>query len=76
VYSLYDNNVYAAYAITMKVFHDATMAAMDEAGEAFDAAYAASMKATELLEQKSKSTDQVILAEPIGRTHSQVGGAR
>jgi len=46
VYALYDDNARAAYAMAMKVFHDATMAAMDEAGEAFDAAYAASMKAT------------------------------
>jgi predicted NodU family carbamoyl transferase len=44
VYALYDNNAHVAYAAAMKVFYHATMAAMDEAGDAFDTAYAASMR--------------------------------
>jgi hypothetical protein len=43
VFALYDNNAHAAYTAAMKVFYHATMAAMDEARDAFDTAYAASM---------------------------------
>ena len=43
VFALFDNNAHAAYAAAMKVFYHATMAAMDEARDAFDTAYAASM---------------------------------
>ena len=43
VYAFFDNNAHAAYTAATKVFYYATLAAMDEARDAFDAAYAAAM---------------------------------
>lgn len=44
VYALYDKNAHVAYGAAMEVFYHATMAAMDEAGDAFETAYAAAMR--------------------------------
>ena len=41
--AFFDNNAHAAYAAATKVFYYATLGAMDEARDAFDAAYAAAM---------------------------------
>jgi hypothetical protein len=53
VYALYDNNAHAAYTAAMKVFYYATLSAMDEARDAFDTAYAASMNEAGYLSQAS-----------------------
>ena len=52
VYAFYDNNAHAAYMAAMKVFYHATLAAMDEAGDAFDAAYAAAMTEAQEVDER------------------------
>ncbi len=46
VYELCDDNAYAAHDAAMMVIHEADDATKDAAREAFDAAYAASMRAS------------------------------
>ena len=56
MYAFYDNNAHAAYISGQKVFYHATLGAMDEAGDAFDATYAAAMTEAQEVDDRGAIT--------------------
>ena len=52
MYAFHDNNAHAAYMAAMKVFYHATLAAMDEARDAFDETYVMAMTEAQEVDER------------------------